>query len=199
MADYATSRPPPARRRQNLAVGYARLTGLLGVTFAGLLAVGMVLVNRIPKLGDPTPCTRPSTAAAAGHADHPRAVHRAVRRDRLPLAHDATPPCWPVRRPLSPSAIPDGLHLAASVIFVGLLFAGTAGGGAVALLTDLGAARCPVRTSPGRCPARVRAGVRLRSPRGRHVHVHDHRADQRPGSCPARSCCSATWWRPSCC
>ena len=41
-----------------------------------------------------------------------------------------------VRRPLSWTEVPHWLHLAASVIFVCLLFAGTAAVGAVALLTE---------------------------------------------------------------
>ena len=41
----ATTETPP-----DPAVGYARLTGLLGVAFAGLLAVGLVLVHRSPSL-----------------------------------------------------------------------------------------------------------------------------------------------------
>ena len=42
----ATTGTPP-----DTAVGYARLTGLLGVAFAVLLTVGLVLVHRSPTLG----------------------------------------------------------------------------------------------------------------------------------------------------
>ena len=41
-----------------------------------------------------------------------------------------------------PSAIPDGLQLMAGILFVVLLFAGTASSGAVALLKDLTMVRC---------------------------------------------------------
>jgi hypothetical protein len=43
----------------------------------------------------------------------------------------------------SPSAIPDGLQLVSGILFVVLLFAGTASAGAVALLKDLTAAPLP--------------------------------------------------------
>jgi hypothetical protein len=42
-----------------------------------------------------------------------------------------------------PSAIPDGLQLMAGILFVALLFAGTAAAGGVALLKDLGSGPLP--------------------------------------------------------
>ena len=92
-----------------------------------------------------------------------------------------------VRRPGSWTEVPHWLHLAASVIFVCLLFAGTAAVGAVALLTEF-SERAAARSGrrPGAVLARVRARVRLRRPRRRHVHAHDDRADaDRRASSPA--------------
>ena len=52
----------------------------------------------------------------------------------------------------SPSAIPYGLQLVSGILFVVLLFAGTASAGSVALLKDLtNAPRCPRPTSSGAC------------------------------------------------
>jgi hypothetical protein len=48
-----------------------------------------------------------------------------------------------VRRPLSWAEIPHWLHLAACLLFVGMLFAGTASVGAVALLTRFSDAPLP--------------------------------------------------------
>ena len=42
--------PTPPTAPSPAAVGYARLTGLLGVAFAVLLAVGLLLVSRSPSL-----------------------------------------------------------------------------------------------------------------------------------------------------
>ena len=55
----------------------------------------------------------------------------------------ATRTLMQVRRPGSWTEVPHWLHLAASVIFVCLLFAGTAAVGAVALLTEFSSAPLP--------------------------------------------------------
>ena len=134
----ATTGTPP-----DAAVGYARLTGLLGVAFAVLLAVGLVLVHRSPSLG------ASDGDYTAFYGDGGRTVLVTVGLYLVPFAGIAF--LWHMTtvrlliRELSPapSAIPYGLQVVSGGLFVGLLFAGSAAAGAVALLQDLGDGSVP--------------------------------------------------------
>jgi hypothetical protein len=119
------------------AVGYARVTGLLGVAFAVLFAVALVLVHRSPALGVS------DADYATFYRDGGRTILVTVGLYLVPFAGIAF--LWHVTtvrllvRTLTPapSAIPFGLQVVSGVLFVGLLFAGAASAGAVALLQDL--------------------------------------------------------------
>jgi hypothetical protein len=123
---------------------YARKAGWSGVVFAVLLALAMVLLSRVPGL-------------AASDADY-TAFYRdggggtliTVGLYLVPFAGIAclwhmiaTRTLLQVQRPTSWAEIPHWLHLAASVIFVCMLFAGSAAAGAVALLTKFSDAPLP--------------------------------------------------------
>ena len=129
----ATAGTPP-----DAAVGYARSTGLLGVTFAVLLAVGMILLNRTPKL------SASDADYTAFYGGGGQTVLITVGLYLVPFAGIAF--LWHMTavrllvRALTPapSAIPYGLQIVSGGLFVALLFSGSAAAGAVALLQDLG-------------------------------------------------------------
>jgi hypothetical protein len=117
--------------------GTTRMAGWSGIVFSGLLVAALVLVNRIPKLGDSDAAYK--AFYGGGDVDTLTVLGLYV----VPFAGIAclwhmiaTRTLLQVRRPLSWTEVPHWLHLAASVIFVCLLFAGTAAVGAVALLTE---------------------------------------------------------------
>jgi hypothetical protein len=113
------------------------VTGLLGVAFAVLFAVALVLVHRSPALGVS------DADYATFYRDGGRTILVTVGLYLVPFAGIAF--LWHVTtvrllvRTLTPapSAIPFGLQVVSGVLFVGLLFAGAASAGAVALLQDL--------------------------------------------------------------
>jgi hypothetical protein len=126
------------------ADGTARTAGWSGVLFAGLLVTALVLVHRIPTLG----------ASAAEY----NAFYGGDGADTLtvlglyvvPFAGIAclwhmlaTRTLVQVRRPLSWTQVQHWLQLAACIVFVCMLFAGTAAVGAVALLTRFSDAPLP--------------------------------------------------------
>lgn len=114
--------------------GYGRMSGVSGVVFAVLLGVALVLVQRAPGLGVPDAVY---TEFYSGGSD----VLVTVGLYIVPFAGIAF--LWHMIAtrtlidacPSTPSVIPRGLHLAAGVLFVAMLFAGTASVGAVALLS----------------------------------------------------------------
>jgi hypothetical protein len=124
--------------------GTTRMAGWSGIVFSGLLVVGLLLVNRIPGLGASD--AEYNAFYSHGGADALTVLGLYI----VPFAGIAclwhmiaTRTLLQVRRPTSWSEVPHWLHLAASVIFVCLLFAGTAAVGAVALLTDFSSAPLP--------------------------------------------------------
>jgi hypothetical protein len=124
--------------------GTTRMAGWSGIVFSGLLVAGLVLVNRIPKLGDSDAAYK--AFYGGGDVDTLTVLGLYI----VPFAGIAclwhmiaTRTLLQVRRPLSWTEVPHWLHLAASVIFVCLLFAGTAAVGAVALLTQFSSAPLP--------------------------------------------------------
>lgn len=121
---------------------YGRMSGLSGIVFAVLLTVALVLMKQAPGLAVPD-----SVYAAfySGGSD----VLVTVGLNIVPFAgiaflwHMIATRAMLGAYPGAPSTIPHGLHLAAGVIWVCLLFAGTAAVGAVALLTVFSVAPLP--------------------------------------------------------
>ena len=121
----------------------ARTAGWSGLLFAGLLVASLLLVSRVPGLGDSDAAYR---SFSAGGAETLTVVGLCL----VPFAGIAclwhmiaTRTRMQVRRPLSWAEIPHWLHLAACLLFVCMLFAGTASVGAVALLTRFSDAPLP--------------------------------------------------------
>lgn len=118
------------------ATRYARLSSVMGVVFAALFVAGLTLVYASPGL---SAADAEFTAFYAGGST----VLVTVGLYLVPFAGIAF--LWHMNatrllirsRTPAPSAIPDGLQLVAGILFVALLFAGTAGAGGVALLKDL--------------------------------------------------------------
>jgi hypothetical protein len=127
-----------------LAAAHARTAGWSGLALAALLVLALVLVHRIPGLGDSDDAYR--TFYDGDGADTLTLVGLYV----VPFAGIAclwhamaTRTAFQLRRPLSWAEIPHWLHLAAAVLFVAMLFVGTAAVGAVALLTRFSDAPLP--------------------------------------------------------
>jgi hypothetical protein len=123
---------------------HARKAGLWGVLFTVLLVMGLVLVNRIPGLG----------ASDAAY----NAFYRGNGADTLSVAGlyiipfagiaclwhmISTRTLLQVRQPQSWTRTQHWLQLAACIVFVCMLYAGTALAGAVALLTRFSTAALP--------------------------------------------------------
>jgi hypothetical protein len=115
-----------------------RLAAVLGVLFAVLFVAAMLTVNNVPHLSDPV-------AAYGAFYDGPGdTVVTAVAIYLVPLAGIAF--LWfavALRSVLdgletSPSAMAHGLNLLSGVLFVALLFAGTAAMATPVLLTTIG-------------------------------------------------------------
>jgi len=119
------------------------MAGWSGIVFSVLLAAGLVLVNRIPKLGDSDAAYNAFTAGSGDDTLTLLGLYIVPFAGIACLWHMiATRTLMQVRRPGSWTEVPHWLHLAASVIFVCLLFAGTAVG-AVALLTEFSSGPLP--------------------------------------------------------
>ena len=151
MAEPSTTQPqaPPqagrTRRRrapQSPTVKLARLSALTGILFAALLVLALVFVYTTPHLSA-------SDADITAFYDSSSTVLVTVGQTLVPLAgiaflwHAHTTRLLIQSRTPSPSAIPYGLQLVSGILFVVLLFAGTASAGSVALLKDLTNAPLP--------------------------------------------------------
>ena len=124
--------------------GTARMAGWSGIVFSALLVAGLVLVNRIPKLGDSDATYKAFYAGGGVDTLTVLGLYIVPFAGIACLWHMiASRTLMQVRRPGSWTEVPHWLHLAASVIFVCLLFAGTAAVGAVALLTEFSSAPLP--------------------------------------------------------
>ena len=139
--------PPPvhAKRRRaapSSTVKLARLSSLTGILFAALLVIALVLVYTTPHLSA-------SDADITGFYDGSSTVLVTVGQVLVPLAgiaflwHAHTTRLLIQSRTPSPSPIPYGLQLVSGILFVVLLFAGTASAGSIALLKDLTNAPLP--------------------------------------------------------
>jgi hypothetical protein len=123
-------------------VKYARLSSMTGLIFAVLFVVALVLVYTTPTLSA-------SDADITAYYASSSTLLVTVGIYLIPFAGIAF--MWHAHctrllietRTPSPSAIPYGLQLVSGVLFVVLLFAGTASAGAVALLKDLTSAPLP--------------------------------------------------------
>ena len=144
MAESPTSTSSRPKRRPTLSdtEKYARLSSITGIIFAGLLVAAIVLVHSAPNL-------KASDAEFTAFYASSNTALVTVGLYLIPFAGIAflwhmntvrllVRTCTP-----KPSAIPDGLQLMAGILFVALLFAGTAAAGAIALLKDLGGGPLP--------------------------------------------------------
>jgi hypothetical protein len=123
-------------------VKHARLAGIMAVVFAGFYVTGLVMVHSSPGL-------QASDAAFSAYYRSSSTALVTVGLNFVPFAGIAF--LWHMNairlvisaRTPSPSAMPYGLQLVSGVLFVALLFAGTAAAGSVALLKDLGPGPLP--------------------------------------------------------
>jgi len=146
-ADHAaaeTATPDPTARTEAAVASYARTAGWSGLVFAGLLVASLVLVGRMPGLAD---SDTDYTAFYAGGGGDTLSI---VGLYLVPFAGIAclwhmlaTRTMLQVRRPSSWSELPHWLHLASGVIFICMLFAGSAAAGAVAFLSQFSDAPLP--------------------------------------------------------
>jgi len=138
----ATTRLGGSRRELSDTVKYARMSSISGILFAGLFLVAIVFVHSTPTLSA-------SDAEITAYYASGSTLLVTVGLYLIPFAGIAF--LWHAHctrlliesRTPSPSAIPYGLQLVSGVLFVVLLFAGTASAGAVALLKDLTTAPLP--------------------------------------------------------
>jgi hypothetical protein len=123
-------------------VTLARLSSLTGILFAALFVLALVFVYTTPRL---SASDADITAFYAGSST----LLVTVGLYLVPFAgiaflwHAHTTRLLIKFRTPTPSAIPYGLQLVSGVLFVVLLFAGTASAGSVALLKDLTTAPLP--------------------------------------------------------
>jgi hypothetical protein len=138
----AATRSGGSRRELSDTAKLARLSSLTGLLFAALFVVALVLVHTTPTL------SASDAEITAFYASSSTALVT-VGIYLVPLAgiaflwHAHTTRLLIKSRTPSPSAIPDGLQLVSGILFVVLLFAGTASAGSVALLKDLTSAPLP--------------------------------------------------------
>jgi hypothetical protein len=135
---------PQSRDTADALTGAARAAGWSGIVFALLLIASLVLIHRLPGLG----------ASDAAYTDFYRngggATASVVGLYLVPFAGIAclwhmiaTRTLLQVRRPRSWAEVPHWLQLAACVVFVCMLYAGSAAAGAVSLLTRFSEAPLP--------------------------------------------------------
>jgi hypothetical protein len=115
----------------------ARIAAVSGIAFAVLFVVALVLIHRAPAL------SAPDSAYTAFYAGGGDLVFVAVGLYLIPLSGIAFLWHMTAMRALldtltpPPSAMAHGLNLLAGVLFVAMVFAGTAAAGAVALAVYL--------------------------------------------------------------
>jgi hypothetical protein len=126
------------------AVGYARAAGASGLVFAVLFSVALVLVRQAPGLDGSDAAYTAFYSAGAGGAVVSLGLYVVPFAGIACLWHMiATRTLLQVLRPRSWAEIPHWLHLASGVLFVAMLFVGTAAVGAMALQTAYSSAPLP--------------------------------------------------------
>lgn len=123
-------------------VKYGRLAGVMAMVFAGLYVGGLALVNSAPGL-HASDETFSSYYAGSSTALVTVGLHLVPFAGIAFLWHMVSLRLLIAARTPSLSAIPYSLQLVSGVLFVALLFTGTAAAGAVALLKDLTSAPLP--------------------------------------------------------
>lgn len=117
--------------------GAARIAAVSGLVFAVLFVAALVLLHRAPSL------SAPDSDYAAFYAGGGDVVFVAVGLYLVPLSGIAFLWHMTAMRALldtltpAPSAMAHGLHLLSGVLFVAMVFAGTAAAGAIALAVYL--------------------------------------------------------------
>ena len=180
-------------------VKYARLSSITGLIFAALLVLALVFVHSAPNL-------KASEADFAAFYAGNSTVLVTVGLYLVPFAgiaflwHMNTVRLLIRTRTPEPSAIPDGLQLMAGILFVALLFAGTAASGGCGHAEGPGIGSVAVHgRGPWAARGRLQHGVRLLRPRRRDVRAdHHHAAGERRDPAAGGSPWSATCWRRSC-
>jgi hypothetical protein len=146
-ASTAADVPPDADAsadRLRRASAYARAAGVSGLVFATLFVVALVLVRQAPRLADPDDVYAAFYAAGSGATLVTLGLYVVPFAGIACLWHMiATRTLVQVLRPRSWADIPHWLHLASGVLFVAMLFVGTAAVGAVGLLTRFSPAPLP--------------------------------------------------------
>jgi hypothetical protein len=137
-----TNRHARKRATASATVKLARLSSLTGILFAALFVLALVFIYTTPRLSA-------SDAEISAFYAGSSTVLVTVGLYLVPFAgiaflwHAHTTRLLIQSRTPSPSAIPYGLQLVSGILFVVLLFAGTASAGSVALLKDLTTAPLP--------------------------------------------------------
>jgi hypothetical protein len=123
---------------------HARKAGWWGVVFAVLLVVSLLLVHRIPALGASDAKYKAFYGGAGADTLTVAGLYIVPFAGIACLWHMiSTRTLLQVRRPQSWTATRHWLQLAACIVFVSMLYAGTAAAGAVALLTKFSSAPLP--------------------------------------------------------
>ena len=126
------------------ALGYARAAGASGLLFAVLFGFAFVLVRQAPGLDGSDATYTAFYSAGAGGAVVSLGLYVVPFAGIACLWHmTATRTLLQVLRPGSWAQIPHWLQLASGVLFVAMLFIGTAAVGAVALQTAYSSAPLP--------------------------------------------------------
>lgn len=127
-----------------LVVTYARMAGSAGLLFAALFTAALVLVHQAPGLATPDSAYAAFYRRGSGGALVTLGLYVVPFAGIACLWHMiATRTLLQVLQPGSWAQIPHWLQLASGVLFVCLLFTGTAAVGAVALLTRFSGAPLP--------------------------------------------------------
>jgi hypothetical protein len=128
-------------RRQVLV--HARISGLSGLVFAALLVVALVLVRRAPGLGAPDSAYADFYRHTQGNVLVTAGLYVVPFCGVAFLWQMSTTRTLIGALPRSSPELQRWLHLASGVLFVCMLFAGSAAVGAVALLTVFSTAAVP--------------------------------------------------------
>jgi hypothetical protein len=114
---------------------YARASGLAGIVFAGLFFLALVLIRQAPGLAAPDRVYTDFYTVGSGNVLVTVGMHVVPFAGIACLWHISSTRTLIESLPGPPTGLPHWLQLGSGVVFVCMLFAGTAAVGAVALLT----------------------------------------------------------------